>query len=363
MREPASPPPGDLSQLRHAIDALDDRLLELISERARLARQAGHAKAPGSPLYRPEREAQILRRVLAANTGPLPAAAITRIFREVISHCMALEQPLVVAYLGPEGTFSHAAAIKHFGSAPRFEPCPTIDEAFRSVEAATAHYAVVPVVNSTEGFVGRTLDLAISSPLKVCAEIDLRIAQHLLTLEPRLEDIERVFSHAQSLAQTSGWLARHLPNAARVPVASNAEAARLAALTPRTAAIAGELAAQHHNVPILFRGIEDSPNNTTRFWVLSTQDVAPSGRDKTSLILSAPNRPGAVVDLLEPLKRHQVSMTHLESRPSPDRLWEYYFFVDIEGHLAEPRVAAALADVRAQAAYMKLLGSYPCAVA
>jgi Prephenate dehydratase len=220
----------------------------------------------------------------------------------------------------------------------------------------------VPVVNSTEGFVGRTLDLAISSPLKVCAEIELRIQQNLMSIESRLEDIERVYTHVQSLAQTTGWLAQHLPHAARVPVASNAEAARLAAMTPRSAAIAGELAAQHYNVPILFHGIEDSPNNTTRFWVLAKQDVGPSGQDKTSLILSAPNRPGAVVDLLEPLKRHGVSMTHLESRPSPDRLWEYYFFVDIEGHASEPRVAAALADVRAQAAYMKILGSYPSAV-
>ncbi len=359
---PPSDPALALRRLRERIDAVDDELLRLISARAGLAREVGHVKPPGSPLYRPEREAQILRRLSASNPGPLADESLLRIFREIISHCMALEQPLTVAYLGPEGTFSHAAASKHFGSAPRFEPCPTIDEAFRAVEAGTANYAVVPVVNSTEGFVGRTLDLAISSPLKVCAEIELRVQQNLLTIESRLEDIERVYSHVQSLAQTTGWLARHLPHAARVPVASNAEAARLAAVTPRTAAIAGELAAQHYNVPILFHGIEDSPNNTTRFWVLAKQDVGPSGQDKTSLILSAPNRPGAVVDLLEPLKRHGVSMTHLESRPSPDRLWEYYFFVDIEGHASEPRVATALADVRAQAAYMKILGSYPAAV-
>ncbi|MFN3630985.1 MAG: prephenate dehydratase [Casimicrobiaceae bacterium] len=353
----------DLATLRQAIDAIDDQLLRLVNERAALAREVGHVKPPGTPIYRPEREAQILRRMLSQHRGPLPEAAVTRIFREIISHCMALEQPLTIAYLGPEGTYSHAAASKHFGSAPRFEPCPTIDEVFRSVEAGTAHFGVVPVVNSTEGFVGRTLDLAISSPLKVCAEIDLRISHNLLSIETQTERIERVFAHAQSLGQTAGWLARHLPNVQRVPVASNGEAARLAAATPGTAAIAGELAARHYGVPILFRGIEDSPNNTTRFWVLSTQDVAPSGRDKTSLILSAPNRPGAVVDLLEPLKRHGVSMTHLESRPSPDRLWEYYFFVDIEGHAADPRVAAALGDVRAQAAYMKIVGSYPVAVA
>ena len=283
---------ADLSALRQQIDSIDDQVLKLISERAAIARTVGHVKAPGSPLYRPEREAMILRRMQAANAGPLSSDAVARIFREVISNCMALEQPLAIAFLGPEGTFSHAAASKHFGTAPRFEPCPTIDEAFRQVEAKTSDYAVVPVVNSTEGFVGRTLDLSISSPLKVCAEIDFRVQQNLMTVEPSLDTVTRVYSHSQSLAQTAGWLARHLPNADRVPVASNAEAARLASVTPGSAAIAGELAAARYAVPMLFRNIEDSPNNTTRFWVLGRQDVAASGNDKTSLILAAPNRPG-----------------------------------------------------------------------
>ncbi|MCS6997001.1 MAG: prephenate dehydratase [Casimicrobiaceae bacterium] len=353
----------ELARLRQAIDALDDRLLELLTERATLARRIGHLKPPGAPLYRPDREAYILRRLSERDAAPLSRSAVVSIFREIISQCLALEQALTIAYLGPEGTYSHAAAVKHFGSAPRYEPCPTIDEAFRAVEAGHAHYAVVPVVNSTEGFVGRTLDLVIASPLRVCAEIELRIAHNLLTHEPTLATVDRVFAHSQSLGQTAGWLARHLPHAERVPVSSNGEAARLAAKTPRSAAIAGELAAQHHQVPILVRGIEDSPNNTTRFWVLGQEEVGPSGVDKTSLILSAPNRAGALVDLLEPLKRHGVSMTHLESRPSPDRLWEYYFFVDIEGHARDPRVAAALEDVRAQAAYLKVIGSYPRAVA
>lgn len=352
----------DLSELRKRIDSIDDQMLQLISDRAAIAREVGHVKEPGSPLYRPEREAMILRRMQAANGGPLSADAVARIFREIISNCMALEQPLVIAFLGPEGTFSHAAAAKHFGTAPTFEPCPTIDEVFRQVEAGTANYAVVPVVNSTEGFVGRTLDLSISSPLKVCAEIDFRVQQNLMSVETELAAISKVFSHSQSLAQTAGWLSRHLPNAERVPVASNAEAARMASVTPGSAAIAGEMAAARFSVPILFRNIEDSPNNTTRFWVLGKQDVGASGRDKTSLILSAPNRPGAVVDLIEPLKRHGVSMTHFESRPSPDRLWEYYFFLDIEGHTSDPRVAAALADVKAQSSYFKVVGSYPSAV-
>ena len=353
---------ADLNELRKKIDAIDDEVLSLLSRRAGIAQEVGHSKAPGSPLYRPEREAMILRRLQSANPGPLSGDAIARIFREVISNCMALEQPLVIAFLGPEGTFSHAAAAKHFGAAPTFEPCPTIDEAFRQVEAKTADYAVVPVVNSTEGFVGRTLDLSISSPLKVCAEIDFRVQQNLMTIEPTLDAIKKVYSHSQSLAQTAGWLARHLPNAERIPVASNAEAARLASTTPGSAAIAGEMAATRYNVPILHRNIEDSPNNTTRFWVLGRQDVNASGNDKTSLILSAPNKPGAVVDLIEPLKRHGVSMTHFESRPSPDRLWEYYFFLDIEGHLSDAKVAAALADVKAQSSYFKVVGSYPAAV-
>jgi chorismate mutase / prephenate dehydratase len=352
----------DLSTLRKKIDSLDDQLLTLLSKRAAIAREVGHVKAPGSPLYRPEREAMILRRIQETNKGPLSNDAVARIFREIISNCMALEQPLVIAFLGPEGTFSHAAAAKHFGTAPTFEPHPTIDEVFRVVEAGTASYAVVPVVNSTEGFVGRTLDLSISSPLKVCAEIDFRVQQHLMSRESGLDKITKVYSHSQSLAQTANWLARNLPTAQRVPVASNAEAARLAAETPCSAAIAGELAAQRYDVPILFRNIEDSPNNTTRFWVMGTQDVAASGKDKTSLILSAPNKPGAVVDIIEPLKRHGVSMTHFESRPSPDRLWEYYFFIDIEGHASDAHVAKALVDVKAASSYFKIVGSYPAAV-
>jgi chorismate mutase / prephenate dehydratase len=351
-----------LDTLRQQIDAIDEQMLKLVSQRAGLAMQVVHEKEPGSPLYRPEREASILRRIQAANPGPLSNESIARVFREIISNCMALEQPLVIAYLGPEGTFSHAAAAKHFGTAPTFEPCPTIDEAFRQVEAKTADYAVVPVVNSTEGFVGRTLDLSIASTLKVCAEIDFRVQQNLMSLETELAAIKKVYSHAQSLAQTAGWLGQHLNHAERIPVASNAEAARLASTTPGAAAIAGELAATRYNVPILFRNIEDSPNNTTRFWVLGRQEVAASGKDKTSLILAAANKPGALVDLIEPLKRHGVSMTHFESRPSPDRLWEYYFFVDIEGHAKDAKVAAALDDVKAQSSYFKVVGSYPAAV-
>jgi chorismate mutase / prephenate dehydratase len=352
----------DLPTLRKKIDSIDDAMLKLVSERAAIALEVAHVKEPGSPFYRPEREASILRRLQDANKGPLSNDSVARIFREVISNCMALEQPLVIAYLGPEGTFSHAAAAKHFGTAPTFEPCPTIDEAFRQVEAKTADYAVVPVVNSTEGFVGRTLDLSIASTLKVCAEIDFRVQQNLMSLETELALIKKVYSHAQSLAQTAGWLGQHLNHAERIPVASNAEAARLASTTPGAAAIAGELAATRYNVPILFRNIEDSPNNTTRFWVLGRQEVAPSGKDKTSLILAAANKPGALVDLIEPLKRHGVSMTHFESRPSPDRLWEYYFFVDIEGHAKDTKVAAALEDVKAQSSYFKVVGSYPAAV-
>ena len=302
-----------LATFRERIDALDDQIIKLLCERAHIVEQVPSVKPIDAPKMRPDREALILRRMSALNTGPLSDAAVVAIYREIISQMMALEQQLQVAYLGPEGTFSQAAATKHFGTAPAFEPCATIDEVFRQVESEAVDYGVVPVVNSTEGFVGRTLDLALSTPLKVCAEIDFRVQQNLMSIEADASKITRVYSHAQSLSQTANWLAAHLPHAERIPVASNAEAARMASTTLGSAAIAGELAAMRYNVPILYRHIEDSANNTTRFWVLGRQELSATGRDKTSLILSAPNKPGAVVDLIAPFKKHGVSMSHFES--------------------------------------------------
>jgi len=268
---------------------------------------------------------------------------------------------LRVAYLGPEGTYSHAAAIAHFGAEVSLLPCTSIDDVFRFVEEGCAEEGIVPVENSTEGAVGRTLDKLLSTPLKIRGEVMLRIRHHLLRNTTGLEGIARVYSHAQSLAQCHAWLDRSLPRSSRVPVASNAEAARLAAQDAASAAIAGQRAAELYGLSVLAEGIEDSPHNTTRFFVLGAGDTAPTGRDKTSLVMSTPNRPGALLTMLRPLSRHGVSMTKLESRPSRQALWDYVFFVDVEGHARDARVARALADLGERAALLKVLGSYPVA--
>ena len=349
----------ELHQLRNDIDRLDREILERLSQRARNAQRIGEVKQGN--LYRPEREAQVLRRIADENSGPLPDQAVQRVFREIMSACLALEQPLRVVYLGPAGTFSESAARKHFGAAPMFQPQQSIDESFRMVEAGNADYCVVPVENSTEGVVGGTLDLLLASRLKVCGEVSLRVHQHLMSRAAGLEGVSKVYSHPQSLAQCHEWLNRSLPRVERVPVASNAEAARLAAAEDGTAAIAGESAAELYGLTVLGANIEDDPRNTTRFLVLGQHDAGVSGRDKTSLVCSAPNRPGAVHQLLEPLARHGVSMTKLQSRPARNGMWEYVFYIDIEGHQADAAVAAALAELEGKASFLKVLGSYPVA--
>ena len=352
---------AELARHRATIDALDREILERLNVRARTAQAIGELKA-GGVAYRPEREAQVLRRLQAENAGPLSKEAVAAVFRQIMSACLALEQPLRIAYLGPAGTFSHAAVAKHFGQSVDAEPCATIDEVFRAAEGGQTDYAVVPVENSTEGAVGRTLDLMCQTPLLICGEIRLRIRQNLLSTAKSLAEVRRVYSHAQSLAQCMQWLAHHLPGVPHVAVASNAEAARLAAAEPGSAAIAGEIAAAIYGLDVLARHIEDEPNNTTRFWVLGNQAVPRSGKDETSLVMSAPNRPGAVHALLEPLAQHGVSMSRFESRPARTGLWEYVFFIDLEGHATDPPVAAALAQLRSIAPFMKVLGSYPAAV-
>ncbi len=356
-----------LEQLRAQIDALDEQLLKLLNERARLAQSVGHVKG-GSLIYRPEREAQVLRRLTEANAGPLPDEAVRLLFQEVMSACRALESSLTVAFLGPEGTFSEAAAIKQFGHAVERLPAESIDEVFRQVERGEAGYGVVPVENSTEGAVSRTLDLLMQTPLKVCGEVMLRVRQQLMRRVDAqggvdgLDGIERVYSHAQSLAQCHEWLNRHLPKAERIPVVSNAEAARLAAQDPKAAAVAGEVAAERHGLHIVMRDIEDEPTNTTRFLVLGREDAGASGRDKTSLVLSAQNRPGALLDLISPFSAMGIGLNRLESRPARSGAWEYVFFIDIDGHRSDERVAAALAKVQGNATLFKVLGSYPVAV-
>jgi chorismate mutase/prephenate dehydratase len=349
-----------LKSLREKIDALDARLVKLLSARARLAQQAGRAKQ-GAAVYRPEREAQILRRVAQLNEGPLPDRALQRLYSEIMSACRALEDQMTVAYLGPEGTFSQEAALKHFGGMVPLVACTSIDDVFRRAETGAVGYAVVPVENSTEGAVGRTLDLLLATPARVCGEVMLPVRQCLMSRAGSLESIRKVYSHTQSLAQCAHWLAAHLSQAEQVAVVSNAEAARLAAKERGAAAIASRTAADLYSLPIIARNIEDDPKNTTRFLVLASHDAPPSGRDKTSLILSTRNVPGAVHELLTPLAKNGVSMTKLESRPARTGLWEYVFYVDLEGHGEDANVARALSALERKAALFKNLGSYPAA--
>ena len=353
---------AELERLRGEIDRVDEAILQILNERAKLAREVGMLKV--GQAYRPEREAQVLRRIKERNPGPLAGETVALIFREIMSACLALERPITVAYLGPKGTFSERATLKHFGLAAEAMPTTSIDEVFRAVESGAADFGVVPVENSTEGAVGRSLDLMPQTPMNVCGEVIVRIHHNLMSkVPPRgFSDIKRVFSHGQSLGQCHEWLNANLPHAERVAVASNAEAARRAADEIGSAAVAGEMAAEHYGLTILAANIEDEPNNTTRFLILGDYQPRQSGRDKTSMVLSARNRAGAVYEMLTPFATRGVSMTKFESRPSRVALWEYLFFVDIEGHRDDANVAAALKEVNEIAGYLKVLGSYPVAV-
>jgi len=356
-----------LESLRAQIDAVDARLHELINERARLAQRAGISKRSDGrtvDFYRPEREAQVLRMARERNRGPLRDEEVLRLFREIMSACLAQEEPLKVAFLGPEGTFTQTAVFTHFGHSVRALPLPSVDEVFREVESGTVDFGVVAIENSTEGMVINTLDRFITTPVKICGEVELRIHQFLLGRMAGLEDIERVCSHQQALAQCRGWLDEHLPEVERVAVASNAEGARRARDEQGTAAIAGHTAAEVYGLNVLASEIEDRADNTTRFFVLGRKILAPSGDDRTTLLVSVghTDASGALFRLLEPLARHRISMTRIESRPSQRRKWDYVFFIDIEGHAEEPRVARALAALRKRASLFRVLGSYPRAV-
>jgi chorismate mutase/prephenate dehydratase len=352
-----------LQPLRDAIDALDAKLVALLNERARLASEVGRIKHEvGAPVFRPEREAEVLRKVAALGHGPLAEPGLSSIFREVMSACRALERPLTVAYLGPAGTFSELAMQRQFGDSVKGLPCTTLDEVFRATEAGSADFGIVPLENSSEGAVSRTLDLLLATPLKQLAEVSVPVHHNLLTLSGTMQGVTRICAHSQALAQCAGWLNQHWPNVEREAVASNAEAARLAAENAAVAAIAGERAAQRYGLHAVAAHIQDDPNNRTRFAVLgsqATQPSAPPGRDKTSLILSVPNKAGAVYHMLAPLAQHGVSMTRFESRPARVGNWEYYFYVDIEGHAEEPVVATALRELQQLCAFYKCLGSYP----
>ncbi len=354
----------DLPALRLQIDAVDRELLALLNRRAVLAQHVGEVKrAEGSPVFRPERERQVIEGLQRANAGPLQGQGVAAIWREIMSACRALEQPLRVAYLGPAGTFSEQAAVGHFGSSVQRVPCASIDEVFRASSAGAADFGVVPVENSTEGVVARSLDLLLQTPLAIVGETSILVRHNLLRLQPSASGITAVLAHPQALAQCQGWLSQHLPGVERRPVSSNAEGARLAAHDGSLAAIAGERAASEFGLHVVVPGIQDDAHNRTRFAVVAMPDrqaaPRPSGRDCTSLVVSVANRPGAVHDMLVPLKSHGVSMTRFESRPARSGQWEYYFYIDLVGHADEPRLATALAELKGTCAYFKLLGTYP----
>ncbi|MGR9051417.1 MAG: prephenate dehydratase [Gammaproteobacteria bacterium] len=354
-----------LSQLRDRIDAIDEQILQLINQRASCAIEVAKTKeAQGEQgcFYRPDREALVLRRIQKLNRGPLSDDTAVRFFREIMSACLALEKPMDIAYLGPEGTFCQQAAIKHFGHAVNTVPVATISEIFNTVENGHCQFGVAPVENSTEGMINHTLDRFVSSPLKICGEVEIRVHHNLLARAESLDRITEVLSHQQSLAQCRLWLDTNLPNAKRIEVSSNAEAARSVAGSEHKAAIAGKVAAELYNLRILEHNIEDEPNNTTRFIIIGRQVSAATGHDKTSLLVSTGNQPGALYRILEPFAQFGIGMMHIESRPSRQALWDYVFFIDIEGHEREEKVAPALAMLRERVLMMNILGSYPKAV-
>lgn len=351
-----------LSELRDKIDAIDRQILELINARAVCAQEVAKAKmADGetSCFYRPDREAQVMRRLASLNPGPLSNDAVARFFRELMSACLALEKPMTIAFLGPEGTFTQQAAFKHFGHGIAAVPVATINEIFNEVEQGKCEFGVVPVENSTEGVINHTLDRFLHSALKICGEVEIRVQQNLIGRQADLAAITEIFSHQQSLAQCRRWLSLHIPHALLTAVSSNAEAARLAAAQANAAAIAGAVAAELYGLPILETNIEDETNNTTRFVIIGNHPPAPSGNDKTSLVISTGNHPGALYKTLEPFARFGIDMVKIESRPSRQGLWDYLFFIDIDGHSEDKLIALALQLVKENVNMLKLLGSYP----
>ncbi|MEE9343909.1 MAG: prephenate dehydratase [Gammaproteobacteria bacterium] len=351
-----------LGKLRQEIDQLDKEIQLIINRRAVLAQNVAevkHKEQTNPVYYRPEREAQVLRDVKARNEGPLSDSTMAYLFREIMSACLALEKPLQVAYLGPVGTYTQAAATKHFGDGAQLKPLGTIAEVFREIEAGGADFGVVPVENSTEGVVNHTLDMFLKSPLSIASDIEMPIHHQLLSVKGVQEGIRQVCAHQQALAQCREWLDANFPNIPRVAVSSNAEAASLAVKDESTAAIASDAAATLYNLTMIACNIEDDPNNTTRFLVIGNQLVDRSGDDKTSLMVSVHNNSGALYRLLQPLAKHGVSMTRIESRPSRLSKWDYVFFVDLDGHVSDDNIASALAELKNEAVQVKVLGSYP----
>ncbi|PIE00493.1 MAG: prephenate dehydratase [Thiothrix nivea] len=356
---------NDLLALRERIDALDTRILALLNERAQCAEEVARTKLaedPDAKFYRPEREAQILTRMQKLNQGPLRNEQVAHLYREIIASCLALEESMCIAYLGPQGTFTEEATLKHFGQAVATRPVSAIDQVFREVESGRVRYGVVPIENSTEGVVTHTLDMFMQSGLRICGEISLRIRQNLMGKTTDLSTVQRVYSHQQSLAQCREWLNRHLPQVERIPVNSNSEASRLCAEDVESVAIGPRQAAQIYNLQLIHAGIEDNSSNTTRFLVIGDQVVGASGKDKTSLLVSTPNRPGSLFQILKPLADNGVDMTRIESRPGRNTNWEYMFFLDVLGHEQDASVQQALKRLREEVDLVRVLGSYPLAI-
>ncbi len=365
-KPPAPAPNPQLAEVRARIDAIDRQIQGLIAERAEFARKVGKAKgtlAAAVDYYRPEREAQVLRMVVDRNEGPLSDEVLVHVFREIMSACLAQQEPLKVGYLGPEGTFSQQAVLKHFGRSAHGMPMVSIEEVFNEVESGNADFGVVPVENSGQGTIQITLDMFLTSQLKICGEVELRVHQFLLSRSGRIEDVERIYSHPQSFAQTQAWLRGNLPKVEKIPVSSNAEAARRARNSDDSAAIAGESAGLMYGLKKVIMGsIEDHADNTTRFLVIGRQIFPPSGHDRTSVLVFIKDQPGALFNVLSPFARHGISMNRIESRPSHQAKWEYGFFIDLAGHVDDAPMKKALAELEPHAAQVNVLGSYPVAV-
>lgn len=353
-----------LAPHRAAIDKIDAEILHLLNERAKEAKAIGDIKiASGdSEMYRPEREAQVLKSKMAANPGPIPDIDIARLFREIMSVCLSLEKPLNIAYLGPEGTFTEEATIKHFGGAAKRLPIRTIDEIFHAVESGKFDFGVVPIENSTEGAVNQTLDCFPTSNVYICGETELKIHQNLMSHESELQSIKTVYAHPQSLAQCRSWLDEYLPHAERIATNSNAGAVQRANNEPGTAALGGKQAAEVYGVPILEKNIEDNLTNSTRFLIIGTKRIPPSGNDKTTILVSANDRPGLLLHLIAPLSKYNITMTRIESRPSKNSNWSYIFFIDVLGHFEEHGLKLALKEIEEVSSFFKVLGSYPVAL-
>lgn len=356
----------EIESYRKQIDEIDEQIQALINRRAKVAQAVAVVKKnhENHPIfYRPEREAKVLKSVMARNEGPISGEKMARLFREIMSVCLELEEPQRVAFLGPVGTFTHAAALKHFGKAATTVSLSTINDVFREVESGSAMYGVVPVENSSEGVVNHTLDAFLGSSLKIIGEVELPIHHNFLVAEhTKVESLSRIYSHQQALAQCRHWLDVNFPNVERVAVSSNGEAARRLQNEWHSAAIAGEVAVAEYGLHKLYENIEDNPGNTTRFLIIGREDVAPSGQDKTSIMVSSPDKAGALIEILEPLKRHGVSMTSIETRPERPNKWAYVFFIDMNGHISDENVARAIEDIRPLVKDLKVLGSYPKAV-